>query len=319
MKLLGLKDGRLASLNEDHSITIFSKNDLEPELTIKPKYYDAFNTLFQLNNGKLVTSIEVLSWGLNNIKEFKIIIISLIDNNSYNIDQIIPITSTLLKIIELNDSDSIASFEYNGTITIYSKSDLNYITKTTFHDTNYNKFSDLLYLGNNEIMCSLSSIKFLNLRDMQYIHEIKDLNATNEIIKLNKNMVLVSSCQSICKLHIIDILKYQVNSTIILDSKIKKINSIQKSFNGNILLLMDNDKKGLRICKTSFINYLFPQHIVSDYFFVYKFESSRLEKIYELEEQDKYIKLFAEFDNGKIAFKMYENNNHYIKVLDNFL
>ena len=129
-----------------------------------------------------------------NYNEYKIAIISLAQNNSYNIDQIIPINSKLLKIIELNDSNSIASFELSNEIKIYSKSDLNYINTTTIEENNFGNFKDSLYLGNDKLIISTYSYKFYNLKDMKCIHEINNLQfPIGEIIKLDENKILVSS------------------------------------------------------------------------------------------------------------------------------
>ena len=309
-KLLGLKDGRLAILRVN-DIKVFLKNDLESELTIIPENNCYLENLFQLSNEKLITSLNPN--GIHN--EYKIVIISLEQNNSYNIDQIIPINSKLLKIIELNDSNTIASFELNNEIKIYSKYDLNYINTTIIKENNFCNFKDSIYLGNDKLIISIYSYKIYNLKDMKCIHEINNIQyPIGEIIKLNENKILVSSRNNdICKIHIINILNYEIIYTIILDQKIKNIQNIQKSTNGNILFLMDNGKRGL-IRKGFGFPFFYP-HLLSEYFIVYKFNSLQLIKIYEFEEYDKNIKYFSEFDNGKIAFNMRDNINNCIKVL----
>ena len=310
-KLLGLKDGRLAILKV-YDIEIFSKNELESELTIIPKKNCYLENLFQLSNQKLISSFNPIG----NYNEYKIAIISLAQNNSYNIDQIIPINSKLLKIIELNDSNSIASFELSNEIKIYSKSDLNYINTTTIEENNFGNFKDSLYLGNDKLIISTYSYKFYNLKDMKCIHEINNLQfPIGEIIKLDENKILVSSRNNdICKIHIINISNYEIIYTIILDEKIKNIQNIQKSSNGNILFLMDNGKRGM--IRKGFGYPFFYPHLLSEYFIVYQFKTSQLIKIYEFEEYDKNIKCFSEFDNRKIALNMIDNNSNCIKVLE---
>lgn len=266
-KLIGLKDGRLAALTT-YSIEIFSNSTFNEELSITAKKHSNFYDLCQLSNDKLITSSDN-SFEQNN--KFEIIIISLTDNNSYIIEQTIQTSNLSSKIIELKDSNSFASFDSNGTIKIYQKNNLNYKNTTTVHN-NFSNYTDALYLENDELICSYSSIKFLNLKNMQYTHEINNLEPTNEIIKLNSKMVLVSTYVN--KLYIIDVSKYEINSTINLDERIKNINSIKKSYNGNILVFMDNRQKGIKICPPRFLDFsLSRKNKVSDYIFVYKYES----------------------------------------------
>ena len=145
--LILMKDGRLVSGSNDNSIMIYNKISYTPDLVIK-EHDNPVLCIIQLSSGVLASSSEDKT-----IKLFKI------DNDKYEILQILNYhTKAIWKIIELKDK-SLASCSEDCSIIFYVKDNLEYKKEYSFRVDDNSYCSSMLQIKDNEICYSTNNKK----------------------------------------------------------------------------------------------------------------------------------------------------------------
>ena len=163
-----LKDGRLVSGSEDHSIIIYNKLTFKPDLIIK-EHNDAVYCIIQLNSGILASCSNDKTIKLFNIQ-----------GNQYNILQTLSYhTESVYKIIEIKDKKLI-SCSKDSSILVYFKYNSEY-TKDYQISTN-GECSSIIQVKDDEICYSEktnSAICFFDLNERKIITKINNINKRN--------------------------------------------------------------------------------------------------------------------------------------------
>ena len=303
IKFLKLNNSNLALLRDD-DIEIISHQNLESLFIIDTDFNN--NDLIQTKNGNLVLC-----------SRYKIIVISLLENNTYNIKQTIMNNKKPIgyKILEIKDD--LFCFEEETNIYIYhynSNNEYTHSTNVVFHSFFYSPIyfdtNELIYISNNKIT-------FLNLEtwNNEYIQDILSLSYSfcdDIICKLNNNKILVADNNYF---YVVDILNHNIISKILYENintnyyiVLKGLKSDEK---GNIMMLKGKNP-GLRICKGGFLTSL----KVKDIFSIYKYNNLNFEKSYEMNEKEFRIQRFIKNSNNKFIFDLTENEINYIKALN---
>ena len=230
IKFLKLNNSNLALLTED-DIEIISHQNLESLFKIDIEFNN--NDLIQTKNGNLILC-----------SQYKIIVISLSENNTYNIEQTImnnkkPIGNKILEVKE-----DLFCFYYKTNVHIYhynSNKEYTYSTNIVFHSYFYSPVyfdtNELIYISNNKIT-------FLNLEtwNNDYIQDILSLfynNYKEDIIcKLNNNKMLVADNNYF---YVIDILNHNIVSKILhennnINNNYIVIKALKSDEEGNIMM-----------------------------------------------------------------------------------
>lgn len=305
IKFLKLNNSNLALLRDD-DIEIISHQNLESLFIIDSDINN--NDLIQTKNGNLVLC-----------SRYKIIVISLLENNTYNFKQTIMNNKKPIgyKILEIKDD--LFCFEEEANIHIYhynSNNEYTHSTNVLFHSFCYSP----IYLDTNELIyISNNKITFLNLEtwNNEYIEDILSLSYSfcdDIICKLNNNKILVADNNYF---YVVDILNHNIISKIEYENNnintnnyivIKGLKSDEK---GNIMMLKGKNHS-LKICKGGLLSSL----KVKDIFSIYKYNNLNFEKIYEMSEKGFRIHRFIKNSDNEIIFDLTENESHYIKVLN---
>ena len=304
IKFVKLNNSNLALLRDD-DIEIISHQNLESLFIIDTDFNN--NDLIQTKNGNLVLC-----------SRYKIIVISLLENNTYNIKQTIMNNKKHIgyKILEIKDD--LFCFEEETNIHIYhynSNNEYTHSTNVVFHSFFYSPIyfdtNELIYISNNKIT-------FLNLEtwNNDYIQDILSLfyNYKEDIIcKLNNNKMLVADNNYF---YVIDILNHNIVSKILHENNninnnyivLKKLKSDEE---GNIMMLKCKNPS-IKICVNDFLTSL----KVKDIFSIYKYNNLNFEKSYEMNEKEFRIQRFIKNSDNEIIFDLTENETHYIKTLN---
>ena len=304
IKFLKLNNSNLALLTED-DIEIISHQNLESLFKIDIEFNN--NDLIQTKNGNLILC-----------SQYKIIVISLSENNTYNIEQTImnnkkPIGNNILEVKE-----DLFCFYYKTNVHIYhynSNKEYTYSTNIVFHSYFYSPVyfdtNELIYISNNKIT-------FLNLEtwNNDYIQDILSLfyNYKEDIIcKLNNNKMLVADNNYF---YVIDILNHNIVSKILhennnINNNYIVIKALKSDEEGNIMMLKCKNPS-IKICVNDFFSFL----KVKDIFSIYKYNNSNFEKIYEMNEKEFKIQRFIKNSNNEIIVHLIGNESTYIKVLN---
>ena len=197
--LILMKDGRLVSGSNDNSIMIYNKISYTPDLVIK-EHDNPVLCIIQLSSGVLASSSEDKT-----IKLFKI------DNDKYEILQILNYhTKAIWKIIELKDK-SLASCSEDCSIIFYVKDNLEYKKEYSFRVDDNSYCSSMLQIKDNEICYSTNNkkIHFYDLLQKKNNHSLSNIpkyNGRKEwFIMISKELLLVPGKN---KIFIVDINEY---------------------------------------------------------------------------------------------------------------
>ena len=170
--LLKLKDGRLASCSADKTLKIYSKDEFEVQLSISLHsgyiYY-----ITQLNNENILTC------SCDNT----MIIIKLIGDNKYNLEQqLIGHSNIVVNAIEIKDNKLI-SVSYDNTMKIWNLNNNKYECINTIKFQNSNNFAFIYKLNENEFVIFSyvdKCLKFWNSYDYSNISTINNIEGPHK-------------------------------------------------------------------------------------------------------------------------------------------
>ncbi len=274
-----LKDGRLVSCSNDKTINIYKKNTFEIQLSIK----EDLNGIVWFTQSK---DERLITCSPQNIK-----IIKLIEDNKYQIDQILKDHSDgARKIIEIKDNELI-SVSYDKTMKIWKLNNENkYECIKSIIFQNQKSCCSILKLNEKEFItssCEEKILKFWNSDDYSFIDNIKDIETFwgPQILCLINDDILCVGGKNSKGFLLIKISTHQVIKNII---GIQSINSIFKCSDGLILCSIIDDKGNNNLVK-------------------YKYEGEDLKKIIEkVNAHDYEICSCIELENGIIASGGYD-------------
>ena len=274
-----LKDGRLVSYSNDKTINIYKKNTFEIQLSIKE---DSNNIVWftQLKDERLITCSP------ENIK-----IIKLLEDNKYQIDQILKDhTEGARKIIEIKENELI-SVSYDKTMKIWKLNNENkFECKKTITFQNQKSCCSILKLNEKEFVtssCDEKIIKFWKSEDYSNIINIGDIETFwgSQILCLINDDILCIGSKNSKGFFLIKISTHQIIKNII---GIQCVNSIYKCSDGLILCSIIDNNGNYNLVK-------------------YKYEGEDLKKIAEkVKAHDSEICSSIELENGVIASGGYD-------------
>lgn len=232
-ELILLKDGRIASCSNDHTIKIFNIED-ESILTLLGHQNDV-NSICQLPNEKLVSCSLDISIKLWTITE-----------TTYNCDFTInnPHTKPIMKVIPLSNNMFVSGSQ-DGTIIIWNGNFYPCILINTL--STQNSIESLLYIKQEKLLVSASRtylcIWDCNGNTHKLIAQIDDVNCLtrNSMIELKNCRILVGG---ITKVKIVNVITCEVEKTI-GHSLLNNFSSFLILRNGNVLLGCDNGYMGM--------------------------------------------------------------------------
>ena len=228
-----LKDGRLVSCSDDHTLIIYKLETFDIQISIK-EHTDYVRSFTELHNGKIITCS----------KDKTMKIIKLIGENNYQIEQTLKDHyDSVYKIIEIRKNQLI-SISWDKTMKIWELNNENRFecVKTIIFQKSHSN-CNILKLNEKEFVtssCVDKNLKFWDSEDFTRIKTINNIETAwtlKNLCLINDNILCVGGVN--CKgFYIINILSHKIIKIII---GIKTVFSINKCLDGLFLCSIEDE------------------------------------------------------------------------------